>query len=265
MGVAAVPGDGELEIDGMWEAGRQVCALQSEAGLPVAWVTDRAVHSAGLTWARLSESAAFTGLQPVLLPPDHDGEIASPWRGEFDDPQTTGDIEAEDAARLLWRWWRDSSAWYDEDGGDELAAPGTAVPEFPGLAPATSRELDPEMRRRALSQYTRQARIGLVPASRPADVLPSLGWQGAINHRTPAEIAAVLRSWEDRFGARLLEVGFGDIRLLVTRPPQTLEEARQIAAEHAAFSNEAGRTGLRGVSRIAPALVGNPFWDFWWD
>jgi hypothetical protein len=27
----------------------------------------------------------------------------------------------------------------------------------------------------------------------------------------------------------------------------------------------ASRMGLRGVSEIAPALVGNPFWDFWWD
>jgi hypothetical protein len=30
-------------------------------------------------------------------------------------------------------------------------------------------------------------------------------------------LTAVLRSWEDRFGARLLEVGFADIKLLVER------------------------------------------------
>jgi hypothetical protein len=39
------------------------------------------------------------------------------------------------------------------------------------------------------------------------------------------------------FGARLLVVGSADIRLLVSRPPQTLAEA----------------------------LVSNPFWDFWRD
>jgi hypothetical protein len=142
---------------------------------------------------------------------------------------------------------------------------GPSGQRFPGLAPPTGPELDPELTRRALGQYTRDARIGLVPAARPADVLPCLGWDGACNSRTPVEIAAVLRSWEDRFGTRLLEVGFADIRLLVTRPPQTLEAARPIAAEHFAFSEEAGRTGLRGVSEIAPALVNNPFWDFWWD
>jgi hypothetical protein len=104
-----------------------------------------------------------------------------------------------------------------------------------------------------------------VPAGRPADVLPCLSWYGASNSRTSLEIAAILRSWEDRFGARLLEVGFDTIRLLVTRPPQTLQAAQRIAAEHFALSDEAGRTGLRGVAEITPALVSNPFWDFWWD
>ena len=110
----------------------------------------------------------------------------------------------------------------------------------------------------------RCSRIGLVPAARPADILPHLCWAGAANNRTASELAVVLRSWEDRFGARLLEVGFDDIRLLVSRPPQTLHAAQPIAAEHFAFSDEAHK-GPRHVGEIARALVNNPFWDFWWD
>ena len=75
----------------------------------------------------------------------------------------------------------------------------------------------------------------------------------------------MLRSWEDRFGARLLEVGFADIRLVVSRPPRTLDEALPIAAEHVAFCDECARMGLRHVRMIARTLVDNPFWDFWWD
>ena len=135
---------------------------------------------------------------------------------------------------------------------------------FPGLAPAVEEELDPELMRRAVMQYTRPARIGLVPAARPADILPRIGWAGACNNRTAPELAAVLRSWEDRFGARLLEVGFADIRLLVSRPPQTLEAAQLIAAEHFAFADDAHK-GPRHVGWIARAIVNNPFWDFWWD
>jgi Domain of unknown function (DUF4253) len=98
--------------------------------------------------------------------------------------------------------------------------------QFPGLAPAVKEEMDPELMRRALVQYTRHAQIGLMRAARPADILARIGWAGASNHRTASQLAAVLRSWEDRFGARLLEVGYEDIRLLVSRPPQTLEAAR---------------------------------------
>jgi Domain of unknown function (DUF4253) len=48
------------------------------------------------------------------------------------------------------------------------------------------------------------------------------------------------------------------------RPPQTLEAAQPIAAEHFAFSDDAHK-GPRGVGWIARAIVNNPFWDFWWD
>ena len=54
-------------------------------------------------------------------------------------------------------------------------------------------------------------------------------------------------------------------RLLVSRPPRTLEAALPLAAEHKAFCSECGRRGLTNVSLIADALVDVPFWDFWWD
>jgi hypothetical protein len=165
---------------------------------------------------------------------------------------------------VLEGWWWDPGA--EEFAADEELRAMFAPfgPRFPGLAPAVAEELDPELIRRAVVQYTRVARIGLVPAARPADILPRIGWAGASNNRTASELAVVLRSWEDRFGARLLEVGFDDIRLLVSRPPQTLQAAQQIAAEHFAFSDEAHK-GPRHVGEIARALVNNPFWDFWWD
>src|SRR5260370_23595277 len=103
--------------------------------------------------------------------------------------------------------------------------------------------------------------MGLVRAARPSDICPGIGWQGG--GRTASELAVVLRSWEDRFGARLMQVGFAEIRLLVSRPPQTMETAQPIAAEHFAFSDEA-HIGLRGVGDIARAVVNNPFWAFWW-
>jgi len=263
MSLGAVPEDGEMFIAGfgMWCPGRQ---LRAASGVPVVWVSDRAIGD-GLVWGALAEESAESGLQPFLLS-GMDGGTARPWdTGEqVSEPEDTEAIDDMDAAQVLDDWWWDPGE--DELAEDEelraMFAPFGA--RFPGLAPDVTEELDPELMRRAVVQYTRDARIGLVPAARPADILPRIGWAGAANNRTASELAVVLRSWEDRFGARLLEVGFADIRLLVSRPPQTLQAAQPIAAEHVAFSDEAHK-GPRHVGEIARALVNNPFWDFWWD
>jgi hypothetical protein len=53
-------------------------------------------------------------------------------------------------------------------------------------------------------------------------VLSLAGFGGFTNgFGTPAEFTAVLRTWEEQFGAVLCGVGFTDVRVLVTRPPRT--------------------------------------------
>lgn len=95
----------------------------------------------------------------------------------------------------------------------------------------------------------------------PVELPPAAG-----SSRTVMWIGSVLRSWEDRFGARLLNVGPGaEIRLLVERPPRTRGTAEKIAAEHSVFCTECAGRGLRDIDQIADALVGAPFWTFWWD
>lgn len=75
----------------------------------------------------------------------------------------------------------------------------------------------------------------------------------------------MLRSWEDRFGARLLRIGFAQISLLATRPPRDLASAQLLAAEHSVFSNECAGLGLRSISEITRYLRASPVWTFWWD
>jgi hypothetical protein len=79
-------------------------------------------------------------------------------------------------------------------------------------------------------------------------------------------VSSVLRSFEDRFGATLLKLGPGaELRLLVERPPRTLQHATQIAAEHSVFCTECAGQGLQEIPKIAAALVSAPIWTFWWD
>ena len=179
-----------------------------------------------MTWAGLSRQARETGLRPFLLA-GLDGTAERPWEsGEIGGPQDTSGIGQVDVAQVLADgWWIEEEEEYEQE--PELRAMRSpAGREFPGLAPAVSTELEPELERRALQQYSPSARLGLVPAGRPADVLPRFGWSG---------------------GDRSNAIGM-----------------TAIAAEHFAFSSEQGR-GRGGVSDIAASLVDNPFWDFWWD
>jgi uncharacterized protein DUF4253 len=106
----------------------------------------------------------------------------------------------------------------------------------------------------------------LAAASRPADVLPLIGWAVAANYWEDAlVIAAVLRSWEGRFWAQLLRVGFAEIQLLVQRPPRAERAAQLLAAEQFAFCDECAGDGLHDVSSITRHLLRSPVWTFWWD
>jgi Domain of unknown function (DUF4253) len=154
---------------------------------------------------------------------------------------------------------------------DEDEPSGVPAHPFPGLAPPSGSRLTSAERDAALGARP-AARIGLVPAARPADVLAVVGWtvfddpSYADGLRNAVWIGSVLRSWEDRFGARLLQIGPGaEIRLLVDRPPRTAEAATQIAAEHCAFCDENAGLGLRSVPEIAAAILDAPIWTFWWD
>src|SRR5258708_2051243 len=110
------------------------------------------------------------------------------------------------------------------------------------------------------------ARIGLVPAGGPADVLPLLGFRAFSGlPKAPLYLAAVVRSWEDRFGARLLKVGFAEFSLLVTSLPRGTGHAQRIAAEHWPLCDECAGRGLSTIPAIADYLMTSPIWTFWWD
>ncbi len=192
-------------------------------------------------WAALSELHPRTGLVPIQLD-GLGGDTRRPWdNGEFTEPEDPREADGLDAGALLREQW---VCWvppprYDDPEFMEMRAPFTL--EFPGLAAPERTPLTPAERQQALDvvlprirqahQATPAARIGLVAAGRPADVLPVIGWGGLVNcGESLLRLTAVLRSWEDRFGARLIDVGYADLRLFAERPPRTLAAAQRLAA-----------------------------------
>ena len=254
----------------------------------VAWVTVDPVPGSGRVWAALSELHPRTGLVPIqldgmrddtLFPRDRQGlpsDALRPWdNSEFSAPRDPREADGIDVGATLEELWRDS-VWANVDDPEAMEQWAPFTLEWPGLAAPEGAPLTAAERQAALdvvlprirqeNQATPDARIGLVPASRPADVLATIGWDGLANRGEQAltPLIAVLRSWEERFGARLIDVGFADLRLLVERPPRTLLEAQRIAAEQVVLADEC-LAAAREIPDLAGLLVDAPIWTFWWD
>ena len=102
--------------------------------------------------------------------------------------------------------------------------------------------------------------------------MAQLGWDGACNWSlTGGAISAVLRTWEDRFGAYLVSIGSAEFDLVVTRPPTGDDQCLLLADEHYAFcaDNFSPQTSVEPESytreEYAELLRGARAWHFWWD
>lgn len=271
MSVVAVPEDGAVRVGTVdLPVGRRVYGWSG--GAPRLWATSDPVPDAGRVWSELSSLSGDTGLVPIVLSFLDGGHQGRPWdEDELSDPDDVTAVDRVNVAQALADNWsgnlpdEEDEEWGEEDA-EEIAPFGL---RFPGLAPRQDAMLDDVGIAQALSLIG-SARIGLVPASRPADVLALIGHDTISRQADPQPLAAILRSWEDRFGAGLLEVGFAHIRLLATRPPRTLRDAQAVAAELWAMCDEfwpvgTMSTALTSVSEIADYILHTPVWSLWLD
>jgi hypothetical protein len=229
----------------------------------VAWVTDDPMRDAGAAWFALSRAHAETGLVPVLLSDEDVQPGQEPYFG-FYSPVDVALIDQVTAAGHL------AGNWEGEDVADDpyfAARFAPFGPAFPGLAPAEAKPLPADWLRGAVAIELPSAYLGLVAAGRPADVPAVVGWQayGAPGDEG-VEMGTVLRSWEDRFGARLLRIGAGStLQVLVERPPRSRAHARHVAAEHLLVADECTRRSGYSVAELGDVLIDKPIWTFWWD
>jgi hypothetical protein len=234
---------------------------------PLLWHAEYAASSGA--WTALGAQAARTGLLPVLL--DVGGTQGGPdeWElmpGEMSYP---GDHDPEE---LLAEYW--AYAIEEPDDLDETIAPFDET--WPGPAPApASLPADPDTRAAETADalldegsWFKDPRLALVPARRSADIPAAIGWAGPLNYETDvARLCAILRSWEDRFGIRVIALTFDQLVLSVAAPPTTQDEAQAVAAEHFAFCPDNITQGHHEtLSEYADhAVLGQRVWSFWWD
>jgi hypothetical protein len=270
MVTADVPADGPVRLGSVQlPVGRRLWGEEA----PRLWAASDLVPDAGRVWQELTDMHPVTGLVPILLGFLDGGHTGRPWDHEEFGPRCDlAAVDRLDAATVIAEQWDCSVPTAEELESDHEAAEMVAPygEQFPGLARGQDQALTEAELARALG-WLGPARIGLVPASRPADVLALVGYDGTVNrYGTPELLAAALRSWEDRFGAVLAEVGFAHIRLLARRPPRTLPDAQAVAAELWGFCDEfwpidRPGTAVHEVGTIARHILDIPIWSLWLD
>lgn len=246
---ASAPGDPDAQIPGL-PAGRLVRVNAGARAQPtvLGWLSDTAGPFSE-PWYAVADRFPHTGIWPVLLA---GATAAEPdWlAGGVTAPQAV----TESAEALLARTF-------------------AAAEDLDGLEPWRSHWLGPADAEPARDQLVGVRPVAgerallLVPVTRPADVPAALGWTGAAGYEySGAGVSAVLRSWEVRFGAVLIELGADRLRLSVDRPPRYPEQARQLAGEHYGLAPDVIDQGAGGdPEAYAEQLFQRREWDLWWN
>ncbi|MGX9886938.1 DUF4253 domain-containing protein [Streptomyces sp. NPDC002276] len=244
------------------------------------WFADELPDGIAELWPRLLERAEVSGLYPFIC-----------WREAPHRPEDVSEVDAirldavlaadfaEYRRRRLPYWSNPPAADVlpDDDDPDDIAPwphdPGPPFESWPGLAPAepvTGAGLSPAATAGwAVEQLLRTepfvgtCQLALVPARRGADVPAIVGWSAG----GPLPLlCALLRSWEERFGARVLSGFSGALTVSVARPPQNLVQAERLALEHVLTTADSiVDDPPTPFPEYANELPGRYLWRFWWD
>lgn len=234
---------------------------------PLLWHAEKGAASGN--WAVLGGPAAQVGLLPVLVDLGDGQGGPADWELDPAGVSYPGDHDVED---VLAEYWEGDEGEWDEELTEVTEPFG---PDWPGLAPAGALTAEPGSCAAQVADslcdgsrpWQEGPHLALVPARRSADIPAAIGWTGPLNHDDDvARLCAVLRSWEDRFGIRVVALGFDTLVVSVAAPPADLEQAEALAAEHFAFCPDVvTQDGPGSVGAYAKGLVGERAWRFWWD
>ena len=246
-------------------------------GSPTMWQSDEPVADVLDLWVRCERSAAVTGIWPVV-------GLICPQR--LPKPADIGAVDLESELEARWRALRARQAKGFDLGGfpedlddvegliesekEKWKHGWPPYEEWPGLAPAApgSGPDAAEAHRQVLTVILRErgapwgVYLGLVRAERPADIPAVTAWKG----EAPLEfLSALLRSWEDRFGARVAGFEGATLHVSVARPPAAAADASLVAMEHMLLGDDNHPSGDLNFASYAESLVGERHWFFWWD
>jgi hypothetical protein len=202
-------------------------------------------------WTKLRAAVGSTKHWPVLLGPrDAVAKLEQSFEGAETDPASK---ILEQAGKL--------------PGPSELLArrraPGHAYPSsaWPEGAKPFSEWSIPKDGEAAHKEVL----FGLLPTETSWHVPALLRFGGWKECPLPKEHVALLKHWNEKFGAEVAGMTRDTLELQVARPPQDRDAALALAKEHYDYCNEVVGDGVGSVEALAARLLGGSVWCFWWD
>jgi hypothetical protein len=261
-GVTLPPGTAMRDVDSpaleLDAADAAPMVATTPPSLAALWMTADVLEDPAPAWKRLAAGFADSGLWPVLVHDTSSELSGDPWyerRSRRERDMLDASPEELFAGRL------DQSLAADTPFAsvELLRASGVAARS---LRSGSGRRGDAVQ---ATLDRFGAARLGLVPARAPADAVHRLAWPGAaVADLSGVELAAMLGSWEQRWGALLVGLDEHALTFAVLRPPTSLEEAIEAAAEHhALYPDELA--DFADDQAYAAALVDAVTWTLTWS
>jgi Domain of unknown function (DUF4253) len=199
-------------------------------------------------WRRLRAVHDRTGLWPFLAGTQLVERLWQQATGEHDPAAISRGLAMDAGA-----WLAERAAWAD--------TPDPATVRVDPAAAARAAAAEPQV-----ACSVRDTVIGLVQARHGYEVPGLLSWIGAVNVDVdPAHHVAVLRCWQQRYGAELVTLTFDQIELLVARPPQDPAAIARVAVEMMGYCPDLVLQGFDGVEALAAEMAPRRCWSFWWD
>ena len=238
----------------MEEDGAKVDAEPEVAELVFPYPCEIVDGSAAL--ARLAELRARGEGTVVMLGDQDDAErTLESFASEEACPE---DLLAEADDIDVQAWFADRAEEYAEDECEPEAA------EWPEEGVAPTDQLSAHVDVLTQKPHDR-VYLATLPTSQPwqaACYLKIGGWNAV---PFAPEHAALWRYWGEKYGATVASITSDVVEFTVDRPPQTREEALQLAREHYLYCSDIVDQGVESIEVLAATLLNAPVWFFWWD
>jgi Domain of unknown function (DUF4253) len=232
-----------------------VTGFRCAAGQAVAW------------WQRLRAAHEAVRHWPVLLDPDAPSyftERDAAARGDNDAAALSELLDKAsrlDGQQLLAEWGRRRLEVF----GEEVARHARDELHGRGVWPSGPRR-QPKLLYSLARGDTREVLVALVPAQAPWEIPAVIGYGGWNRYPDPEDHVAILRYWNDRYGAELVAMTGTTVELTVRRPPRTRPQALALAWEYFVYNDGYyDYYGAEDITQLAAGLLGADTWIAWWD